>query len=631
MEANTVTITDASHLTDAELAYEYSLRELNMNSVAPTMRAANLTAFLVTDRDKGADLIERWRMKEEDFDQTEFDQFVAATNTATEEIQRHYIVNANADREAAVNRLSHYYLRLHRYPASKTEQLGDLLGKIELVMLMVNQLSHGTSATPLTTDASAPEHDSNANGHSSTMHSSTLNPGMTEASEGVPLADSNLQQDGTTTTTVTGANSTAQSARSVYDTGYVPSREDISIYASAPTPSMPFGPPSDSLREGYVTRQRLASTRMNNLGQTTYIQTTNINPATGRSAIPIVSNIEPHTQRTEPQREAQAQARLPGSDLRSLKQFLSNRYFDGSVIDKTHMGAEDFILSLSMFARSAPGAESTIINNMASLLSGKALVWWSNEVNNITTFGEFTQSLRCRFATYTSDRHGMIAAIYDRKQKKNEPLSDFVDTMLSMMAQVPDVFDADAQVRTITRNADPECRKHLIGRVYRTIRDFTQYVNELAHITNTTTESTRLEKKSHFVSKKVHAIEMVNESEDDSSSDAEDGNRALEVLATAFQKVFGHKARGSAKPDRVGRKQPHEMSHEMQRNKSNCSCAHNQMNAKSSKPGVSCYGCGAPGVYKNECTTCQSKPAAEPSKNATPILSLTASQDNGRN
>lgn len=95
--------------------------------------------------------------------------------------------------------------------------------------------------------------------------------------------------------------------------------------------------------------------------------------------------------------------------------------------------------------------------------------------------------------------------------------------------------------------------------------------------------------------------------------------------------MFGHKARGSAKPDRVGRKQPHEMSHEMQRNKSNCSCAHNQMNAKSSKPGVSCYGCGAPGVYKNECTTCQSKPAAEPSKNATPILSLTASQDNGRN
>lgn len=50
----------------------------------------------------------------------------------------------------------------------------------------------------------------------------------------------------------------------------------------------------------------------------------------------------------------------------------------------------------------------------------------------------------------------MIAGVYSRKQQRDEPLADFVDSMLAMMANVQGAFDADAQVRIISRQRRPQ-------------------------------------------------------------------------------------------------------------------------------------------------------------------------------
>lgn len=618
-----IRIIDAKYLTDSELEYEYTVRELNIGSVSPSLKARNITELSSIEYSRGDDTSETLRMSNEKFEQAEFDQFVASAKAIIWDIQREFATDANMDPEAALTRLAHYYLRLCRYPVDKTETERLLFGQFEVVMAVVGRaLPTQQMPRPVVTDTTnthATYASASVELNGTSLHNSTINTDMTNVP---PPANAELDRNANSS-----ADASNQSLHITNRTEYVPSREEMSVYAGAPTPQTRWSPPSDELRSAYMQRQ-MASTQipagrlLNN--ETQYEQASHLlagNHRTGSETRSVAN------------RGTQVLTRSPGADLRSLKQFLSNRYFDGETFDKTHMGVEDFILSLSMYARTSLDAADTIMRNMASLLTGKALVWWSNQVTSIATFSDFIQSLRCRFATYTSDRHGMISAIYRRMQRKDETLADYVDSMRAMMANVPDIFDDITQVRTITRNADPEWRKLLLGKVYGTMQDFTRFVNELAHISVPTPSSSRNDKKPSFGNKKVHAMEFANETEHDSEDESEDeSDRTMDILATILRKAMNGSLHGRQRidPKKRTRDDTHRRSPSFNsnENKGKGSGPSNQAVQGQYRPPVSCYGCGTPNVYRPECQVCNAKRTTESnSKNELPLLESSTIQE----
>lgn len=614
-------ITNAAHLKEDELRYEYEIRGMRMDSVIGSMRAANVTAFFDRERADGINIIESLRMKDEEFDQGTFDEFIKCATDVHEEIQQEMAFNDTADRYALLDRLIHYYARLNRYPVDKVTPMHRLVKTIErtmallkrYILLMPNAPSVGNDHSNVSFPANGPDLDSNV--HNSTV----VGNGNTDPNLLVP--------PGTTTNVVP----TPPTQCDLQNTGYVPTRRDISVYASARTPHINWSAPPAALSNGYIQRNRMASTQLPvmSLGSNDVTQfgRTSSTAAQGRPPTAILLNNTHNVPVAEPVSTTTMNTKMPGSDLRSLKQFLSNRMYDGMIVDKMHMGVEDFILALDMYARSSPDAEATIMRNMASLLQGKALRWWSTQINNIHTFGDFVQQLRGRFATYTSDRHGLIAAVYDRKQQKDESLADFVDEMLAMMANVSDTFDPETQIRIIVRNSSVEYQGRLVGHTYATIGDFTNFANELSHIARVNeNKTTRSDKKQTTLVKKIHATE-VNQSGSESENESED-ERSIEVLATVLKKAFGKKF---GPKTAAGRSDFRNSSRPRVENGRRCVCNCQPATNPTNRSEVNCYGCGAPGVYKNECVVCQSKGnAASTSKNELPSLSSTIQRVDGQ-
>lgn len=598
-------VLEAQNLTDDELQYEYAVRGLQENSIHPTLRALNLTRIFERERVNQVNVIELYKHKEEDVEPTELAECIVTATKISDDIRRRAPGEGTTTTLLAfLDRLTHYYLRLQRYPGEFSPELRKLLGELELNMLMVKRFTElAMNTTSMTANANTTlesQNGVNLSTNTDDAHHST----MKTTDPNSPETTSNHDAD----------NATAPKSAHVY----VPSKEDLSMYAMARTPAVNWSaPPAQMQREYYA--QRAASTQMPGArgGLTTHFGQSLSNTIVTNPGAPTVNMIEPV-------REAPGFPKLPGSDLRSLKQFMGNRFFDGTLIDKTHLGVEDFILSLTMYARSAVDADQTIIRNMASLLTGKALTWWSTQVNRIHTFGDFVAELRCRFATYTSDRHGMIAAIYERRQQKDETLADYVDGMLALMANVPNEFDVDTQIRTIVRNADATVRQHLIGKVYPTINDFTRHVSELAHINAVNTiRANKTDRKPSVAHKKIHTME-VNCSEDEGDEGSDDEQNAIEVLTMALRRTFGNRnKRPFTRNDGVKSMRSRE-------NNNRCTSCNCQYSKKQVRPEVVCYGCGAPGVYKNDCPTCAAIPNEQQQKNELPLLESSTQREMGQ-
>lgn len=174
-------------------------------------------------------------------------------------------------------------------------------------------------------------------------------------------------------------------------------------------------------------------------------------------------------------------------------------------------------------------------------------------------------------------------------------------------------------------------QRYLLGRDYRSIQDFKRHVNVLAYIGMTAKQPTKVDRKPTFRNEKVHSIEVeTSDSENESSADEE----AVEVLATVLNRILDSRSKAK-RTDRGDFK--HRLRSEANRSPTN---RHNKTpqwqtlqraTEPPSRPEVYCYGCGAPGVCKNDCAKCQAQSGGQTQqKNEKPLLNSATVQKHGQ-
>lgn len=370
-------VANATNLAEDELEHEYSIRGLDTTGTHRSLRAPNLTAIMSEETEEER---AKLQIQQDRVDQVIFEQTVALVEKKIVDIQHEVMAAGQPRYDMACDRLSHYYRRLLRYPKEQQDSIRATLTRLELVMTWMVKLKG--AAEKRTEETNTTETEPAA---SEPMLNSTINGSVPS---NIPSSTHVSLNTGANQTTIPSGSAQQSSAN---HTNYEPTAMDLSMWANGRTPQVNFGPPPASLQQAYLARAAAASTQLRrNLLEESQLNTSIVEHGDNRPVHPIA----PVHGQNAPIHDGSTLARLPGADLRSLKQFMGNRFFDGSTVDKSHMNVEEFILAQQMFARSTPGSDETIMRNMASLVTGKALTWWSTEINNIRAFPLFTSRLR---------------------------------------------------------------------------------------------------------------------------------------------------------------------------------------------------------------------------------------------
>lgn len=168
-----------------------------------------------------------------------------------------------------------------------------------------------------------------------------------------------------------------------------------------------------------------------------------------------------------------------------LQKWLNYRQFEGCEVGSKYLYLDEYCALIRSFQKNRCIDDEVLLRNIATTITGHALIWWSNNIDKISTLPYFERQLRRRFGHETE--YSILHTILNGKQRDDEPLLDYIDHMLNMMRRAENTFSEEEQIKHISNGANIKYQKYLrilISNGLNTIQEFTDkaadYVEYLA-------------------------------------------------------------------------------------------------------------------------------------------------------
>lgn len=149
------------------------------------------------------------------------------------------------------------------------------------------------------------------------------------------------------------------------------------------------------------------------------------------------------------------------------------------------MHLDEYCTLIRTFQKSRCASDELLLRNIATTFTGHALIWWSNNVDKISSLIRLERQLRRRFGH--ENEHNIVNIISNRTQRNDEPLLDYIDDMMNLMRRAPKTYTEQEQIKQITNGTLNKYQRYLtisISNELNTIQEFTDkaadYVEYLA-------------------------------------------------------------------------------------------------------------------------------------------------------
>lgn len=312
-------------------------------------------------------------------------------------------------------------------------------------------------------------------------------------------------------------------------------------------------------------------------------------------------------------------SQLPSMNAAQGQQFLSrvlaHRRYDGDTTNNSkNIQLDEFIGHTRSYQTSTGSSDAVVLSQLATFFSGRAFTWWTANQRDIHSLDELEVRLRARFERQAMDELSLLGDFCGHKQRQNEDLLDYIDEMQKKASVCNPPLPEPQIISRIVDNANDTYRSFLATKQYESVSLLQRFAEYLVR-SNDVKREARAEqkywpKKTTTNSRYIHHLEAdldsTEESEMHSSveeeADVDDAipTAMVEAIAREMSKwKFGNqKGKPTSKvPQRTNAQYVHENS--LVESKTD-KVTHNK------KP-IECYGCGAPGVYRNECERCNPK------------------------
>lgn len=178
-----------------------------------------------------------------------------------------------------------------------------------------------------------------------------------------------------------------------------------------------------------------------------------------------------------------------------LQKWLNYRQFEGCEVRQKNLYLNEYCALIQTFQKNRCISDEILLQNIATTFTGHALIWWSNNIDQITSLAKFERKLRRRFGR--ESENSILKVILKRKQRNEEPLLDYIDDMLNLMRRAQQNYSEIDQIKKITSGTLIKYQKYLeisISNGSNTIQEFTDkaadYVEYLAKRENKKTGCT---------------------------------------------------------------------------------------------------------------------------------------------
>lgn len=168
-----------------------------------------------------------------------------------------------------------------------------------------------------------------------------------------------------------------------------------------------------------------------------------------------------------------------------LQKWLNFRQFEGCRVGQKNLYLNEYCALIQTFQKNRCISDEVLLRNIATTFTGHALIWWSNNVDQITNLTKFERKLRRRFGR--ESENSILETISNRKQRIEESLLDYIDDMLNLMRRAQQNYSEIEQIKIITSGTLIKYKKYLgilISNGSNTIQEFTDkaadYVGYLA-------------------------------------------------------------------------------------------------------------------------------------------------------
>lgn len=315
-----------------------------------------------------------------------------------------------------------------------------------------------------------------------------------------------------------------------------------------------------------------------------------------------------------------------------LQKYMGNRKFDGYDGDYSKtVSLDEFIMLLLQYQKHTHNSDQEVLNHLTPYMTGHAFRWWMNRHQRIFTLAEFERELRIRFVRKPGEPSDVAMEFMNRRQGKDEDLLDYIDEMEKLLLRCPGLFSEWKKIQIIVDNANDLDNRSLMARDYQTLEDLLQFAGYLVRnrpykpqnrFDRLNKFDKRLERPRSF--KRVDALETASHQEDSETEDHEteelsDDSDTAQAIVDAVKALWTQKGRKTDKPPQRGQssdgKPDQASSIRPKKGNEPIICAncglwgHASSRCEAPKT-LHCYGCGQPGVFRNQCEFC-SKPGVE--------------------
>ncbi|XP_013149559.1 PREDICTED: uncharacterized protein LOC106111906 [Papilio polytes] len=290
-----------------------------------------------------------------------------------------------------------------------------------------------------------------------------------------------------------------------------------------------------------------------------------------------------------PEQFTQLLERLPVAAQPHKGSFITCKYFFNG--EKDAEVVEAFLSAINIFKRSADIGDKTALSELPIILKGEAGVWWLGVKNDVTTWSDFESQLREYFAP-TREPYQIYLDITQEKQGKEDSTDDFIRHKRMLFSQLPSPGHSETQQ---------------LDMIYGLLRlDIRDKVSRAA--VDNFKDLTKAAKAAELVLQEKDAVVVTHNGKKSSESSRNATNPTRldpRKGKCRFCRNYGHLAENCRKRLRLNEDKEGNVT------EASTSVAVTQAPSLSA-PKFSCYGCGAPGVVRANCSTCHANKNKRP-------------------
>lgn len=162
----------------------------------------------------------------------------------------------------------------------------------------------------------------------------------------------------------------------------------------------------------------------------------------------------------------------------NLQKWLNNRQFEGCQANQNYLYLDEYFALIHLFQKNRGVSDAVVLECIATTLAGHALIWWYNNVDRISSVSHFERRLRRRFGHETE--YTLVDTIANRKQRLDESLMDYIDSMINLMRRAQRTYSEEEQIKQIASGTHKKYREYLAILISNGLKSMQEFIDKAA-------------------------------------------------------------------------------------------------------------------------------------------------------